>query len=145
MGLEVINVPGVTGYIDTNFSGKAEYALKTLKKKDFIYLHVEATDEMGHNGDVNGKIQAIEKIDKDVLGPIVEGMKNFKEYKILLTSDHATPVKVRTHTDDAVPFMIYDSRSQENRAAQGFSEKTAATTGVSYDKGWELFNDFIKN
>jgi 2,3-bisphosphoglycerate-independent phosphoglycerate mutase len=144
MGLEVINVPGVTGYIDTNFSGKAEYALKTLKKKDFVYLHVEATDEMGHNGDIRGKIEAIEKIDKEVLGPIVEGMKNFKEYRILLTSDHATPVKVRTHTDDAVPFMIYDSRTEAAQELEGFSEKTAAKTGLFFDKGWELFDNFIK-
>jgi 2,3-bisphosphoglycerate-independent phosphoglycerate mutase len=144
MGLEVVNVPGVTGYIDTNFSGKAEYALKTLRKKDFVYLHVEATDEMGHNGDIMGKIEAIEKIDKEVLGPIVEGMKDFKEYRILLTSDHATPVRVRTHTDDAVPFMIFDSRVQATQELEGFSEKTAAKTGLFFDKGWELFDNFIK-
>jgi 2,3-bisphosphoglycerate-independent phosphoglycerate mutase len=123
MGLEVINVPGATGYIDTNFRGKAEYALKTLKKKDFVYLHVEATDEMGHNGDLKGKMDAIEKIDGEVLGPVMEGMKNFKEYKILLTSDHATPVKERTHTADPVAFMIYDSRKDKENNSGGFSER----------------------
>jgi 2,3-bisphosphoglycerate-independent phosphoglycerate mutase len=144
MGLEVINVPGATGYIDTNFRGKAEYALKALKKKDFVYLHVEATDEMGHNGDLKGKMDAIEKIDGEILGPIMEGMKNFREYRILLTSDHATPVKERTHTADPVAFMIYDSRNDKENNSGGFSEKTAAKTGIFYKKGWELFDYFIK-
>ena len=105
---------------------------------------MEATDEMGHNGDLKGKMDAIEKIDGEVLGPVMEGMKNFKEYKILLTSDHATPVKERTHTADPVAFMIYDSRKDKENNSGGFSEKTASKTGIFYKKGWELFDFFIK-
>jgi 2,3-bisphosphoglycerate-independent phosphoglycerate mutase len=145
MGLDVISVPGATGYIDTNFSGKADYALKALKKKDFVYLHVEATDEMGHNGDVRGKITAVEKFDSEVVGRIAEGMKAFGEYKIMITSDHATPVKVGTHTDDAVPFMIYDSRKQQQGGPQVYNEGAAKATGVFYEKGWDLFDHFIKS
>jgi len=105
MGLEVIKVPGMTGYIDTNFRGKAEYALNELEKKDFIYLHVEATDEMGHNGDASGKVLAIEKFDSEVVGPVMKGMEKFGEYKIMITSDHATPICARTHTDEPVPYV----------------------------------------
>ncbi len=144
MGLEVISVPGVTGYIDTNYKGKAEYALKAMKKKDFLYLHVEATDEMGHNGDVKGKIEAIEKFDSEIVGRIAEGMKAMGSHRIMITSDHATPVKVGTHTEDAVPFMIYDSEKEAGRADVKYSEKEAALTGVVFDKGWELFEKFIK-
>lgn len=144
MGLDVVSVPGVTGYIDTNFAGKAEYALKALKKKDFLYLHVEATDEMGHNRDIKGKIEAIEKFDSEVVSRIVEGMKAFGEYRIMITSDHATPVEAGTHTDDAVPFMIYDSSVNMDSPAEKYSEKAAAARGVNYATGWELFADFIK-
>ncbi|MEI7542916.1 MAG: cofactor-independent phosphoglycerate mutase [bacterium] len=144
MGLDIINVPGVTGYIDTNFAGKAEYALKTLKKKDFVYLHVEATDEMGHNKDIKGKILAIEKFDSEIVSRIIEGMKEFGDYRIMITSDHATPVKAGTHTDDAVPFMIYDSAKVEDMLSVKYSEKTAAERKIEYKNGWELFDFFIK-
>ena len=144
MGLDVVSVPNVTGYIDTNFAGKAEYALKALKKKDFVYLHVEATDEMGHNKDIKGKIEAIEKFDGEVVSRIAEGMKVFGEYRIMITSDHATPVKAGTHTDDAVPFMIYDASKEITAAGGKYSEKAASASGVNYATGWELFNDFIK-
>ncbi len=145
MGLEVIDVPGVTGYIDTNFKGKAEYAVRALKKKDFVYLHVEATDEMGHNGDIEGKIFAVEKFDAEVVGPVIEGMKSFKEYRLMITSDHATPVEVRTHTEDSVPYLLFDSRKARNSEIVKYSEAAVkARCEGSFDKGWELFDYFIK-
>ncbi len=145
MGMEVIKVPGVTGYIDSNLKGKAEYALRTLKKKDFVYLHVEATDEMGHNGDIAGKIATIEKFDTDIVGTIMEGMKNFKEYKIMITSDHATPISARTHTDEPVPFIIYDSTKEIINDIENYSEKAIREKSKLYfDRGWELFPFFIK-
>lgn len=145
MGLEVIDVPGVTGYIDTNFRGKSDYAVKALKKKDFVYLHVEATDEMGHNGDVKGKILAVEKFDAEVVGPVVEGLKQFKDYRIMITSDHSTPVAVKTHTDDSVPYMIFDSRAAKKAGALKYSESAVkARCGADFEKGWELFDHFIK-
>ncbi|MCE5299930.1 MAG: cofactor-independent phosphoglycerate mutase [Spirochaetia bacterium] len=143
MGLDIINVPGVTGYIDTNYRGKAEAALKALGKKDFVYVHVEATDEMGHNGDIKGKIEAVEKFDTEIVGRIVEGLKDRKEYKIMVTSDHATPVKVRTHTAGVVPYMIYNSLKEENTAPVKYGE-TAVKNGKHFDRGWELFEHFIK-
>ncbi len=145
MGMEVIKVPGVTGYIDSNLKGKAEYALKALKKKDFVYLHVEATDEMGHNGDIAGKIAAIEKFDTDVVGTITEGMKSFEEYKIMITSDHATPISAKTHTDEPVPFVIYDSTKEVTNDIENYSEKAIREKSkIYFEKGWELFTFFIK-
>ncbi len=145
MGLEVINVPGVTGYIDTNFKGKVDYALKVLKKKDFVYLHIEATDEMGHNGDVQGKIKAIELFDSEVVGPVFEGMKKFGDFKLMITSDHATPICVRTHTDDQVPFFIYNSKSENINPVEILSEvEVASKSEIRFENGWELFPFFIK-
>jgi len=145
MGMESIDVPGATGYIDTNYEGKASYALKALRKNDFVYLHVEATDEMGHNGDVQGKIQAIEKFDSLIVAPIVEGMKKFGEYKIMVTSDHATPVKVKTHTGEPVPYLIFNPAKSLDSGLTGFTEKgVMEKQGMTFDKGWELFPYFIK-
>lgn len=145
MGLEVINVPGVTGFIDSNFKGKVDYALKALKKKDFVYLHIEATDEMGHNGDVQGKIKAIELFDSEVVGPIFEGMKKFMDFKLMVTSDHATPIEVRTHTNDYVPFFIYNSKLAANNPIDILSEQQIANKSeIKFDNGWELFPFFIK-
>ncbi|MCX7698479.1 MAG: cofactor-independent phosphoglycerate mutase [Candidatus Goldbacteria bacterium] len=146
MGLEVINVPGVTGYIDTNFKGKVEYALRALKKKDFVYLHIEATDEMGHNGDIQGKIKAIELFDSEVVGPIFEGMKKFGNFKLMITSDHATPIEVRTHTDEPVPFFIYNSTKEVENPINILSEREIKkNSNIKFEKGWELFPFFIKN
>jgi 2,3-bisphosphoglycerate-independent phosphoglycerate mutase len=145
MGLEVINVPGVTGYIDTNWKGKMEAALRALKKKDFVYLHVEATDEMGHNGDVQGKIKAIELFDAEIVGPVAEGLKKQAEYKIMMTSDHATPISARTHTEEAVPFFIYDSTKENTNPVDALSEKAInEQSGLRFDNGWELLPYFIK-
>ncbi|MEI7640866.1 MAG: cofactor-independent phosphoglycerate mutase [bacterium] len=145
LGMEVIEVPGATGYIDTNYEGKADYALKALKKHDFVYLHVEATDETGHNGDIKFKIQAIEDFDKKIVGRIVEGMKTFKDYKIMVTSDHSTPVEIRTHTAEPVPFLIYTSTKPVTNSISKHSEKAAMETGVKFENGWELFPYFINN
>ena len=102
-GLDVIEVPGATGYTDTNFLGKAKYALKSLEDKEFVFLHVEATDEMGHEGDLDGKINAIERFDKEVVGNIIDGLEDFS---LLLLPDHPTPVELRKHTSDPVPFLL---------------------------------------
>jgi len=106
LGLEVISVPGATGYYDTNFKGKAEYALEALKDKDFVFVHVEAPDEAGHNGDVRAKISAIENFDKLVVGTIWEELKRNEEFRIMVLPDHATPISVKSHTDEPVPFTV---------------------------------------
>lgn len=111
IGLTPIEVPGATAYLDTNYIGKAEYALKSLEEKDFVYVHVEAPDEAGHIGNIELKIKAIEDFDEKVVGTILDN--NLEEYKIMLLPDHYTPISVKTHTKDPVPFAIY-SNSENN-------------------------------
>ena len=121
-GFDIINVKGATGYIDTNYIGKANAALKALKTCDFVYVHVEAPDEAGHNGDIEAKIQAIEDFDKKVVGTIMKGVEKFKDYRILLLPDHFTPISVKTHTEEPVPFAIYGSSITGSSKAVSYSE-----------------------
>jgi 2,3-bisphosphoglycerate-independent phosphoglycerate mutase len=106
-GLEVVNVPGATGYIDTNFRGKAEYALRELESKDFVLIHVEAPDEAGHNGSAPDKVRAIERIDEEMVGPILARARNEGDLTVLVLPDHPTPVAIRTHSHEPVPFTYY--------------------------------------
>lgn len=125
MGLEVLNVPGVTGYIDTNYEGKAEYAIRYLNEKgDFVLIHVEAPDEAGHNGDYKAKIQAIEDIDSKIVKRILDWAEEKQvKLRILLLPDHPTPVKLRTHKSDMVPFVLW-SNLLKVRGEDSFDEKT---------------------
>jgi 2,3-bisphosphoglycerate-independent phosphoglycerate mutase len=143
-GLEVIAVPGATGYLDTNYQGKAEYALQALDKSDFVYLHVEAPDEASHNGDLEAKIVAIEAFDEKVVGTIVTGMKNRGDYRIMVLPDHPTPIELRTHTDDPVPYVIYDSTEKRSSGAGGFDEGEASKSGILIEEGHELMERFIR-
>lgn len=146
-GFDVIHVKGATGYLDTNYIGKARAALRALKDVDIVYLHVEAPDEAGHNGDIDAKIRAIEDFDSKVVGTILDGIKKFEEYSILLLPDHATPIKVRTHTDDPVPFAIYRSNGLDRsaRRVKSFSEDICRLQGIrSFEKGYRLMEYFIK-
>ncbi len=111
-GLEIINVPGTTGYFDTDYSAKARYALKALEKKDFVFIHVEAPDEAGHEGMVEEKVKAIEELDGKVVGPMLEGMRKFGDFRIMVLPDHPTPLSIKTHARDPVPYAIYDSRQR---------------------------------
>ncbi len=106
-GMKPVFVPGATGYIDTNYQGKAETALEALEKSDFVYLHVEAPDEASHNGDVQMKMTAIEDFDSKVVGPVLENLKKRDDLAVLVTCDHRTPVFERTHTSEPVPFAYY--------------------------------------
>jgi len=147
-GMEIVNVRGATGYLDTNYIGKAKAALKALERVDFVYLHVESPDEAGHEGDINAKIRAIEDFDSKVVGTILKGIKKFKEYSILLLPDHATPISVRTHTDDPVPFAIYHSNKKTSASTKVkyFSEKICKVEGIRvFDKGYKLMDYFIKS
>ncbi len=145
-GLRVINVPGATGYLDTNYQGKVEYALRALDEVDLVMIHIEATDETGHEGKVDLKIRAIEDFDSRVIGPVLEGMKRFNDYKILLLSDHPTPIELKTHINEPVPFALFSSKDgsvkDNNRV---FSEKSASTTGVFVDEGWKLIGMVLEN
>jgi 2,3-bisphosphoglycerate-independent phosphoglycerate mutase len=142
LGLEVITVPGATGYYDTDYEGKARCALKSLEEKDFVFVHVEAADEAGHNGDLREKILAIERFDQLVVGTILKAFKRRRNFRILVLPDHATPVSVKTHTAEPVLFGIYG----KGIVARGFlkySEKQAEKSDLYFDKGHELMGYFI--
>ncbi|MGZ3534540.1 MAG: cofactor-independent phosphoglycerate mutase [Thermodesulfobacteriota bacterium] len=143
-GLGVLEVPGATGYFDTNYEGKVQYALRGLGERDFVYLHVEAPDEAGHMGNLRLKIEAIEAFDEKVVGALLKGMKGFERYKVLVLPDHPTPLSVRTHTADPVPYAMYSSES-ETQSAHGkkFDEVSAGQSGISIEKGFELIERFL--
>ncbi len=144
IGLRVINVPGATGYYDTNYAGKAEYALESLKARDFVFVHVEAPDEAGHNGDLKEKIASIEKFDKLVVGKVLEHFKSSKEeFRILVLSDHATPLSIRTHSRDYVCFAMYGTDIEQDEHAY-FNEKEAKSCKFRIDRGYELMEFFIR-
>ncbi|OGP94352.1 MAG: cofactor-independent phosphoglycerate mutase [Deltaproteobacteria bacterium RBG_16_54_18] len=142
-GLKVITVPGATGYLDTNYQGKAEYALRALERDDFIYLHVEAPDEASHNGDLEAKIAAIESFDELVVGTIVQGMAQRGAYRIMILPDHPTPIEIKTHAEDPVPFVLYDSADKRASGAGGFDEAAAAKSGVVVAEGHRLIERLI--
>jgi 2,3-bisphosphoglycerate-independent phosphoglycerate mutase len=129
-GLDVINVEGATGYIDTNYLGKAQAALAALEDHDFVYVHVEAPDEASHSGNMQHKIQAIEDFDCQVVGTVLEGIKKFRDYAILCCPDHPTPVSLMTHTADPVPFVIYRGETGEGNGAASYDEQQASATSL---------------
>ena len=137
-GMDVINVDGATGTVKTNFDGKAAAAIDALKTHDFVYVHLEAPDECGHQGDGKGKIRAIELIDEKILSPIYNYLKETgDDFKILVLPDHPTPLSVRTHVSDPVPFFLFDStKAVENKYA--FNEDGAKQSGLFIESGVEL-------
>ncbi|MFZ7130899.1 MAG: cofactor-independent phosphoglycerate mutase [Eubacteriales bacterium] len=145
-GLTPIKVDGATGTLHTNFDGKAQGTIRAfLSGDDFVYLHIEAPDECGHQGDLEGKIKSIEIIDQKVLAPIKEALDNTGEqYRILILPDHPTPVKVRTHTSDPVPYVFYDSHKKYDHKINRFSEKSAKASGIFFKTGPDLMEYFLK-
>ena len=141
-GLDVINVEGATGYIDTNYLGKAQAALDALEKHDFVYVHVEAPDEASHAGRMDHKLQSIEDFDSKVVGTVLEGIKKFGDYAVLCCPDHPTPVKLMTHTSDPVPFAIYRGGEGAGNGAASFNEQQAAATGLVLE-GWQLMEQML--
>lgn len=142
--MDVVSVEGATGYIDTNFSGKVDAALKALESgKDFVYLHFEAPDECGHRGEAENKVLSIEKIDELVLGKIREKMGNISEYRLMALPDHPTPLTTLTHASDPVPYLIYDSANKIESGVSSLTEKTAAGTGTMVAFGPDLIKRFL--
>lgn len=138
LGLDVVEVPGVTGYLDTNYEGKAEYALRSLQRRDFVLVHVEAPDEAAHEGDVAAKIVAIENFDEKVVGNVLAGLPNLGTARILLMPDHYTPVSVRTHTREPVPFAIAElpsgGKSDSVKNFDEFSARNGALGEIPVEK-----------
>ena len=145
-GLEVIHVDGATGYTDTNYIGKALKALEALKKMDFIFVHVEAPDEMGHEGDIEGKIKAIEDFDEKVVGTILSEIHSLGDLRIMVLSDHPTPISLRTHSSDPSPFAVFSSVDGENLGeGRPFGESSAKNGGILVSPGYLLMSYFIQN
>ena len=143
-GFTPIFVKGATGYLDTNYVGKARAALEGLKDLDFIFLHVEAPDEAGHNGNFQEKIQAIENFDRKVVGIVLEGLETVKDYRVMVVSDHFTPVVKRTHTSEPAPFA-FASKSELALSPDGpgFTEKNARESGNIFENGYDLMPAFL--
>ncbi|MDR1577056.1 MAG: cofactor-independent phosphoglycerate mutase [Deltaproteobacteria bacterium] len=137
-GLKPYLTPGATGLLNTNYQGKAETGLQVLKNGDVAVIHLEAPDECSHQGDLKAKIQAIENFDRLIVGPVVEGCQQFGDHRILVACDHFTPISLKTHSADPVPFALYDSQNPANANAEGFSEKSALATGFLVQDGPSL-------
>lgn len=145
-GLNSVDVEGATGTLHTNFDGKTEAAIREFKDgKDFVYMHLEGPDECSHQGDMDGKIQCLESIDRKVLTPIVDYFrKEGEDFRVLIVPDHRTPLAIRTHSADPVPYVIYDSRKEEPEDTERqFHEKSGAR-GQYFDSGYELADFFFE-
>ncbi|MBI5634309.1 MAG: cofactor-independent phosphoglycerate mutase [Nitrospirae bacterium] len=144
-GFEILKVPGMTGYLDTNYQGKTDATIAALKNVDFVYLHVEAPDEAGHSGNCKDKVRAIEDFDKYIVGGVLSGMKAFPEYRIIVLPDHATPVALRTHSAEPVPFMLFDSRLQRTNAVSAYDETITERDDIMvFEEGYKLMDYFIR-
>lgn len=139
-GMKIIDVPGATGNYDTNFAGKAQAALDELKHgTDFVYIHMEAPDECGHQGDVVHKIYSIEQISETVVKRLVQGLRESgEEFRMLICPDHPTPISVRTHVSDPVPYLLYSSDKKNTTSATSYDELSAKSTRIFIDHGWDL-------
>jgi len=143
MGMEVVEVPGATGYLDTDYEAKADYALANLRNHDMVVVHVEAPDEAAHIGDPALKIKAIEDLDKRLIGRLMDRLQG--DYIIAVLADHVTPIRVRTHTDDPVPFAIYSANAPRGLGNPiHFSEKTAVKCPLRIDKAKDFIELFLR-
>lgn len=137
-GMKVIEVPGATGNYDTNFAGKADATLRALLEDglDFVYIHMEAPDECGHQGDVGHKVFSIEQIDRLVVKRLVEGLRAAREpFRMLICPDHPTPISVRTHVADPVPYLLYEEGKDNGNGAAAYDEESARNTGRFLEEG----------
>lgn len=141
-GMEVAEVPGATGYIDTDFEGKAKAALDLLTRNDLVYVHFEAPDECGHRNEPENKVKAIEMIDSRVLPILEEGLEQYEDYKILLLPDHPTPIVTRTHASDPVPYLLYQ-KSAPKTGVDAINEETAKATGIYMENGPAMMPHFL--
>ncbi|MEN8904443.1 MAG: cofactor-independent phosphoglycerate mutase, partial [Clostridiales bacterium] len=144
-GLESIDVKGATGTLNTNYKGKAVAALNALDSgKDFVYIHIEAPDECGHRGEISNKVKAIELIDSQIIKPLISGLNKYDDYKIMILPDHSTPLILRTHTKDPVPYIIY-SKKELNSSNKMYDEYNAKNTFNYISNGYEILNYFLTN
>lgn len=141
--MKVCNVDGATGYIDTNFEGKAQAAIDALNNgSDYVYIHVEAPDECGHRGETENKIRAIELIDEKILAPLKAELDKYEDYALAILPDHPTPLCTKTHSREPVPYLLY-IKSREVSGAEEFNEKTAKASGNYIDRGCLLIEKML--
>jgi len=142
VGWERIEVPGATGYLDTDYAAKGRYAINALPNTDVICVHVEATDEASHEGRTDAKIAALEEIDRHIVGPLHAALKAQGDYRILVLPDHPTPIRTKTHSHGAVPFTIAGSGVSRD-ANTTYDEPSANRSSLSFDPGWKLMRFFL--
>jgi len=143
-GLEIVDVPGATGYFDTDYYAKARYAVAALDRHDFVWVHVEAPDEAGHAGSIDEKIKAIEQIDKLVVGTMLDGLKKLDDFRMLIVPDHATPVSTRGHLAMPVPYLLFDSRGLSARNRVPYDERAQHESVPRVDDGYRLIEELLK-
>jgi len=144
IGFDLIDVPGATGFIDTNYQGKASAAIEALEEYDVVFVHIEAPDEASHNGNAEMKKKAVEQIDKYIVGPVLEALQGYESWRILVMPDHPTPIRNCAHSPEPVPFvMAGDNISGILNTA--FSEANAAKSGFRIENGFELMEYFLKS
>jgi len=144
IGFDLIDVPGATGFVDTNYQGKASAAIEALDKYDLVFVHIEAPDEASHNGSVEMKKKAIEQIDKYIVGPVLEALTNYESWRILVMPDHPTLISSRAHSSEPVPFAMAGA-DISGILHTTFSEANAAKSGFRIDNGFELMEYFLKS
>ena len=140
-GMDKLDVPGATGYYDTNYENKAKFGLKALEDHDLVFIHVEAPDEAGHAGDIERKIEAIENLDGRLIGKILDGLKG--EYVISIMADHPTPIDVRGHVSDPVPFAIYSIKGQKDDV-EHFDEFSASKGSFGTLEGHKFMDQLLR-
>ncbi|MGO8672673.1 MAG: cofactor-independent phosphoglycerate mutase [Capsulimonadaceae bacterium] len=143
-GMAIVDVPGATGYIDTDYTAKATYALNALDRLDLVYIHIEAPDESGHEGNLDHKVRSIEDTDKKVIGTLRAGMAGRDSYRMLIVPDHKTPVAMRTHDEGPVPFLLYDSTKPNRRSHFPFDERAVTEATTHVDEGTALMDMLLE-
>jgi 2,3-bisphosphoglycerate-independent phosphoglycerate mutase len=143
IGWKRIEVPGATGYTDTDYAAKGRYAVDALKDNDIVCVHVEATDEASHEGDVAAKVKALEEIDRHIVAPVHAALKNLGDYRILVTPDHPTPLRTKTHSHGAVPLAIAGAGIVPDEFTT-YDDPTAARSKLSFDEGWRMMGYFVQ-
>jgi 2,3-bisphosphoglycerate-independent phosphoglycerate mutase len=143
LGWHRVDVPGATGYLDTNYAAKGKYAVEALGAFDLVCVHVEAPDEASHEGKAAEKVRAIEQIDEHIVGPLLDALPRYRDFRILVEPDHRTTLRTRAHAHGPVAFAACGAGIEPD-TARTYDEPTAATTGLTFDPGWQLMKWFLE-
>jgi 2,3-bisphosphoglycerate-independent phosphoglycerate mutase len=144
IGWKRIEVPGATGYLDTDYAAKGRYAIEALADNDVVCVHVEATDEASHEGRGDAKIKALEEIDAKIVGPLHAALKKHGDYRILVSPDHPTPLRTKTHSHGIVPLAVCGTGIEAD-GAKTYDEITAAAAPLAFDEGWRMMQYFLNS